>query len=179
MTTTKTFAARPIHPAVVAQLREHDDAGRTPRLVVDAEGGSPLRCCLRLSEPGEKMLLASYAPLRRWAADAGADPGAYDEMGPVFLHAAPCEGTADDHYPEVGTLPRVFRAYDARGNIVGGTFVPEGGDPERAVGELFDDPAVAFVHARALVHGCFTFAIDRASAAAAATSDAASTAVAG
>jgi hypothetical protein len=27
---------------------------------------------------------------------------------------------------------------------------------------LLADPAVAFVHARALGHGCFTFAIDRA-----------------
>ncbi|MGW3510169.1 DUF1203 domain-containing protein, partial [Streptomyces sp. NPDC000994] len=31
--------------------------------------GAPLRCCLRRSEPGERIALVSYAPLRRWAAE--------------------------------------------------------------------------------------------------------------
>jgi hypothetical protein len=85
-TKTATYAVTPIAPEVLAGLRVRDDAGRVPSLVVDHDGGSPLRCCLRASGPGETLLLASYAPLRRWAAGRGFDPGAYDEVGPVFVH---------------------------------------------------------------------------------------------
>jgi hypothetical protein len=34
-------------------------------------------------------------------------------------------------------------------------------DPEPAIEQLFADPDVAVVHARAAVYGCFTFAIER------------------
>lgn len=162
LTRRTTYAVRPIDPAVVAELRVADDAGRVPRVVVDTDGGNALRCCLRASRPGESLLLASYAPLRRWAAATGADPAAYDELGPVFLHAEPCSGTEDEGWPaDLRGLPRVLRAYDVRGWIVGGRVVDESDEPEPILDELFTDPAVAFVHARALVHGCFTFAIVR------------------
>jgi hypothetical protein len=160
---TETFTVRPIDAAVVAELRARDDAGRAPREVVDTDGGSPLRCCLRLSRPGERLLLASYAPLRRWAAPTGADPGAYDELGPVFLHAEPCGGAADDGWPEqMRGQPRVLRGYGDDGRIVDGRVVEEGEAPEAKLDDLLADERVAFVHARALVFGCFTFAIDRA-----------------
>jgi hypothetical protein len=164
-TITKTFTTHAIAAAVVDELRTTDDAGRTPEPFVDAGGGSPLRCCNRLSRPGEQIVLASYSPLHRWAAMTGKDPGAYDETGPVFLHAVPCDGPDDDGWPEdYRGLPRVLRAYDANGNIVGGQVIDEGDmHPERAIDEVFADPQVAFVHARALVAGCFTFAIERAS----------------
>src|SRR5690242_6925775 len=93
-TTTLTIATRyaAIPAAVLDQLRVLDDAGRPPVRSVDDEGGSPLRCCLRRAAPGERVALVSYAPLRRWAADAGADPGPYDEQGPVFIHSERCAG---------------------------------------------------------------------------------------
>ncbi|GAA3304049.1 hypothetical protein GCM10020295_54180 [Streptomyces cinereospinus] len=74
------------------ELRDADDAGRVMTAVTDEEGGAPLRCCLRRSEAGERIALVSYAPLRRWAAETGVDPGAYDEQGPVFIHAEDCAG---------------------------------------------------------------------------------------
>src|SRR4051794_16221956 len=167
MTTTaspaRTFTVRPIQSAVAEELRVLDDAARPPREVVDADGGSPLRCCLRLSRPGERLLLASYAPLRRWAAATGADPGAYDELGPVFLHAEPCDGADGDSWPEeLRGQPRVLRGYGADGRIVDGRVVDEDEAPEPKLADLLADERVAFVHARALVFGCFTFAIDRA-----------------
>jgi hypothetical protein len=162
---TQTFTVRPIDEAVAAELRVRDDAGRAPREVVDIDGGSPLRCCLRLSRPGERLLLASYAPLRRWAAATGADPGAYDELGPVFLHAETCAGAADDGWPEeMRGQPRVLRGYGDDGRIVDGRVVEEGEAPEAKLDDLLADERVAFVHARALVFGCFTFAIDRVAA---------------
>ena len=73
MTATATepltsFTVRPIEPEVCDELRVRDDAGNTPEVFVDVDGGNPLRCCLTASAPGEQIMLASYAPLRRWAA---------------------------------------------------------------------------------------------------------------
>ena len=159
---TQTFTVHPIDPTVVAQLQVLDDAGRVPEVVVEIDGGSPLRCCLRLSRPGERVVLASYAPLRRWATETGANPGAYDEVGPVFLHAEPCDGTTDAGWPaELRGLPRVLRGYDAGGRIVDGRVVEEGEAPEPRLDDLLADDRIAFVHARALLAGCFTFAITR------------------
>lgn len=163
-TITKTFTVHAIAPDVVDALRAKDDAGRTSEPFADNEGGSPLRCCNRLSRPGERIVLASFSPLHRWATETGIDPGPYDETGPVFLHAAPCDGPEDDGFPaDYRGLPRVLRAYDADGHIVGGRVIDEGDEhPEQAIDEVFADPKVGFVHARALVAGCFTFAIARA-----------------
>ncbi|GAA0848605.1 DUF1203 domain-containing protein [Streptosporangium amethystogenes subsp. fukuiense] len=165
MSTFRTFA---IDAEVVAGLRVRDDAGRPPRPVTDTEGGSPLRCCLRHSLPGEELALLSYAPLRRWAAQAGADPGPYDEVGPVFVHAEPCEGFGGTDFPAgMGGELRVFRAYDDRGGILGGRLVEHhvSGDAiasEAVLAEQFADPEVELVHVRAVLFGCFMFEVRRA-----------------
>ncbi len=158
---TTTYEIRAIDPAVLRGLREKDDAGYARRPFTDPDGGSPLRCCLRHSEPGERLLLLSYAPVRRWAAETGAEPGAYDECGPVFVHAEECAGrTSGTGYPTAmhGT-PRVLRAYDADGRILGGRLidipVARAAEVDDALRELFTDPAVALVHVRALEFGCF------------------------
>jgi hypothetical protein len=162
ISTEQAFSVSAIEPAVVAELRIRDDAGRAPVAVVDDAGGSPLRCCLRTSRRGEQLMLVSYAPLRRWASGTGADPGPYDEVGPVFIHAESCGGPDGTDYPdELRDTDRVFRAYDDGGHIVRGELAAAGSDHERVLDGLFDDPAVAFVHARALGHGCFTFAVHR------------------
>jgi hypothetical protein len=166
--TTASFEIRAIDPAVLARLLVADDAGHAPRLVTDEAGGSPLRCCLRASKPGERIALVSYAPLRQWAGETGADPGPYDEVGPVFIHPEPCDGPSGTEYPEefIGWR-RMFRAYRADGSILSGRLssADEVGDAaaaHRLLGEIFVDPEVAVVHARALEFGCFTFEIRRA-----------------
>ncbi|WP_157248453.1 DUF1203 domain-containing protein [Nonomuraea typhae] len=151
------FQISAIDPAVVRELLKADDAGRAPRVSVDETGGAPVRCCLRKAAAGERIALVSYAPLRRWAAATGADPGAYDEQGPIFLHADPCPGRAEDGWPAAHTSPRVLRAYSADGRIHGGRVLPEGADPEVALKEVFADPEVAVVHVRAIEYGCFHF----------------------
>jgi len=162
MTLTQTFVVRPIDADVVDRLRQVDDAGRAPLPVVDADGGSPVRCCLRASRPGEELLLVSYAPLRRWAEARGVDPAAYDEVGPVFVHATPCDGPDHTGFPdELRGAPRLMRAYDGSGRIVDGRLVQAGEDPEPVIAELLEDERIAVVHARALGFGCFTFAIER------------------
>jgi len=158
---------RPIEPDVVRDLLQIDDAGNPPRLLTDDEGGSPLRCCLRRIRPGEPVALVSYAPLRRWARETGAQPGPYDEVGPVFIHAGACEGPVGTGYPpELAGGLRVFRAYSAGGSILGGRLFDPGPDPDPAgaetlLAEMLSDPAVALVHARAVEYGCFTFEVRR------------------
>ncbi|MFJ8826344.1 DUF1203 domain-containing protein [Streptomyces sp. NPDC102467] len=166
------YTARPIEDAALKELRSSDDAGRPclPYTATDDDAGSPLRCCLRPIRPGERIALVSYAPLRRWAAATGADPGAYDEQGPVFLHAAAeeCAGYVPDpgRYPfdRPGAL-RTLRRYDARGHIAGGRLleIPAAATAgfDAALDEAFADPDVALVHVRAVEYGCLHFEVRR------------------
>jgi len=161
--TGAVYQIRAIDPGVLGELRQRDDAGAAPWLLVDEEGGSPLRCCLRRISPGERVALVSYAPLRRWARETGADPGPYEETGPVFIHPGPCAGPARPGYPEplVGSS-RVFRSYSADGRILGGrlfgvTEASDASSAETVLAGIFDDPAVALVHVRAVEFGCFIF----------------------
>ena len=161
------FEVRAIDPDVVSELLRGDDAGNPPRLLTDDEGGSPLRCCLRPATPGEHIALVSYAPVRRWARATGARPGPYDELGPVFIHPGSCPGPDGTGYPKwLAGGRRVFRAYSADGGIIGGRLFDPGPDADPAtagavLAELLDDPTVAFVHARAVEFGCFTFEVRR------------------
>ncbi|MEU0992105.1 DUF1203 domain-containing protein [Streptomyces sp. NPDC005953] len=168
------YTTLPIPPATLQELRTVDDSGRPMRpytaredgVPLDCVGG-PLRCCLRTIEAGERVALVSYAPLRRWATTSGAEPGAYDEIGPVFIHADECEGPREPgRYPSTrpGAL-RTVRGYNAKGHIVGGRFfeVPESADAgfDRVLREAFAESGVALVHVRALEHGCFLFEVRR------------------
>ena len=167
---TRPYEMSAIAPAVLQALRELDDAGHAPRIVRDEDGGNPLRCCLGRSKAGETVALVSYAPLRRWAAETGAQPGPYNEVGPVFIHLDDCGGAA----PEVaeGVFPegvrgkhRVLRAYNAEGSILGGRLVAEDDEAatpiEDELEELYRDPEVAVVHVRAVEFGCFLMATRR------------------
>ncbi|MGW0514123.1 DUF1203 domain-containing protein [Streptomyces olivaceoviridis] len=155
-----TYTAQPVPAEVLKELRTADDAGRPVAAVPDAEGGAPLRCCLRHSTPGELIALVSYAPLRRWAAGTGADPGAYDEQGPVFIHAGDCPGPAGDALPFTGSH-RVLRRYSADGRILGGRLVEHADAFGPALTEAFSDPRVAVVHVRAVEYGCFLYEVRR------------------
>ncbi|MFC8275067.1 DUF1203 domain-containing protein [Streptomyces sp. NPDC057271] len=166
-----TYTALPVPPAALAELRRTDDAGRpcAPFTADTEAAGSPLRCCLRAAREGERIALVSYAPLRRWAAASGAAPGAYDEQGPVFVHAEQCAGppAAPESYPfdRPGAL-RTLRRYDAEGRIVGGRLLEIPAEAtaafDKGFAEAFADPRVALVHVRAVEYGCFQFEVRRA-----------------
>jgi hypothetical protein len=140
------FEIVPIPPADLTRLR---DEGRT---WIDGDGGSPLRCCLRDSEPGDVVVVASYGP--------PGGSGAYEERGPVFVHAAPCAGHGGGYPASFLDRSQVFRAYDDAGTIADAVLV-EPGDHERALVRLFGDPAVVLVQSRNVLYGCFSFAIPR------------------
>ena len=155
-----TYTARPVEPRVLKELRTADDAGRPTAPFTDDEGGAPLRCCLRRSEPGERIALVSYAPLRRWAAETGARPGAYDEQGPVFVHAEECAG------PTAGDGPPLRRRAPDRAPLLRRRAHPGRRSWSATVGDdafrnAFDDPSVALVHVRAVEYGCFLYEVRR------------------
>jgi Protein of unknown function (DUF1203) len=110
-------------------------------------------------------LLASYAPLRRWARETGGDPGPYEETGPIFIHPEPCGGPDGDGFPQAFAAARhVFRCYNSVGEILGGRLVAPAGtvdSHEALLADIFTDPLVALVHVRAAEFGCFLFEVRR------------------
>src|ERR1700728_4923248 len=105
------FLCEAIGPAELEQIRAAgaDEAGNPLAAQADATGGSPLRCCLRETVPGEQVLLIAYTP--------PGTSGAYAERGPVFIHAEPCPGyvTPDQSPPALSHRQQVVRAYDRQG----------------------------------------------------------------
>lgn len=145
----------PIPPVELHQLRAAgvDEAGNRLAVQVDTEGGNPLRCCLRESDPGERVLLISYAP--------PGTRGAYTERGPVFIHAEPCGGylTPAEYPPGLRHRQQVVRAYDWEGRIADGVLVNDGQHAMTVIGELLARPDVALVHLRNVGYGCYNFAV--------------------
>jgi hypothetical protein len=109
---------------------------------------------LRWAQPGERVILFPYA-----AIPSGRP---YAERGPIFVHAEKCERySATDEYPAEFRNARVFRAYDLNYNLIDAQVV-NGSEPETVIQELFENPETAFVDARSVTHGCFTFRVQRA-----------------
>jgi len=133
-----------------------DEAGNRLTVRAETSGGSPLRCCLRESAPGEQLLLIAYTP--------PGGRGAYAERGPVFIHARPCDGYRTPHQypPGLSHRQQVVRAYDLDGQIADGVLVSDGEHAMRAIGELLARPDVTLVQLRNVGYGCYNFAVRRA-----------------
>jgi hypothetical protein len=158
MTTTQTtaFTIHALTPAFMDSVRTSQvDVSGNPVEHLVAEGGEPLRCCLRDAEPDERLLLFGYeAPLP-------ASP--YREIGAVLAHADPCPGRADSgEYPaQWRGRAQVLRAYDERGWIHDATTVHDGGNPEAAITAIIAAPEVVLIHSRNVAWGCYMFSITR------------------
>ncbi len=117
--------------------------------------GEPLRCCLRYAEPGEEITLISYAPFDH--------PSVWTEVGPVYIHAARCDGYAPTgKLPEqLATGPRVLRTYraDDSMNYDYNTVVTTEVDLEPIIARLLIENSVATVHVRTLAPQCFLYAV--------------------
>jgi Protein of unknown function (DUF1203) len=147
----------PIPPGGLQEVRAArvDEAGNRLTVQTDVDGGSPLRCCLRESAPGERVLLIAYTP--------PGTRGAYAERGPVFIHAGPCGGylTPDRYPPDLSHRQQVVRAYDQDGRIADGVLVADGEHAMTVIRELLARPDVALVHLRNVGYGCYNFAVRR------------------
>jgi Protein of unknown function (DUF1203) len=151
-----TLQISPIPVETLRRIRERciDDLGNPVVSEVDAEGGSPLRCCLRDAAPGERVAAIGYNPFS-WS-------GPYAETGPVFIHADECPGYQELHSYPVGFRHRqqIFRAYSAQRRIVDAVIVA-GADAEDVLAELLARPEVDFVHSRNVAYGCYMFTVRR------------------
>ena len=161
-TTSPTFRVRPLDPTQLRRARETSGPGtrdgRTSAgVILLAEGGEPLRCCLRDAVVGERCLLFSYQP--PLPADSP-----YQERGAVFAHAeqSDCEGLGSDGYPGAWRGRRqVLRAYDTRGFIHPASCVHDGDEPDAVVAGILKNPEVVEVHSRNVTYGCYMFALVR------------------
>jgi hypothetical protein len=121
-------------------------------LVVDSPNSAPCRHCLQWAKPGEQVVLFPY--------DAISPGQPYSERGPIFVHADACSRYTERGYPDAFRDGRVFRAYDDGNNIIDAC-LPNGDKPEAVIEKLFENPETAFVHARSVTRGCYTFKIEK------------------
>jgi hypothetical protein len=149
------FRFLPIDDESVRRVRsELRDAHGNALHVRISDDAAPCRSCLRVAPPETRLILFAHRPFT--------SGGPYAEIGPVFIHADPCEP-----YREAETFPAdfrertlVFRAYDSRGEIHDATLAT-GTSAEETLSRLFADPAVEAVHVRNPAWGCFDFAVLR------------------
>lgn len=116
--------------------------------------GSPLRCCLRMAEPGEPVTLIAWSP--------ATVPGPYAEVGPVFVHHEACAGYRTPHrYPDAFHARRqILRCYRADGtqDYHAHREIIADEDIEAAVLDRLAVPGVSTVHVRNVLAGCFMLA---------------------
>lgn len=148
----------PIPPATLQRIRAAmtDEAGNRLTVWTDPKGGNPLRCCLRETAPGERVILMAYTP--------PGTSGPYAERGPVFIHAEPCDGylTPDQYPPGLRHRQQVVRAYNHDGQIVDGILAEDGDRAMTIINDLLARPDVALVHLRNVGYGCYNYAVRRA-----------------
>jgi hypothetical protein len=153
---TSTFRVVPLPTEIADRARRAAEAGVADHAVVTADSptGYPCRHCLRFAKPGERLILFPYASI-----PAGHP---YSETGPIFVHAEPCERYRATHeYPDDLRGGRAFRAYNIRYDMIDAE-VADGSEPEAIVEKLLQNPETAFVDARSVTRGCYTFRIQRA-----------------
>ncbi|MBV9647220.1 MAG: DUF1203 domain-containing protein [Candidatus Eremiobacteraeota bacterium] len=141
----------------VARMRiaEFDDFGHRIERLRSRERGNPCRSCLRLSEPGDELLLVSYRPLP--------DTSPYAEVGPIFIHRRECVPFQGEFPDDFLVRPLVVRAYDRRGWI-SDAVIAQPGEATEAAARFLSREDVAEVHLRHVSYTCFDFKIVRSAA---------------
>lgn len=132
-----------------------DANGHAPERATSDGDGNPCRHCLGMIGAGEPMLVLAHRPF------ATVQP--YAEVGPVFLHAEPCEAYGGEAAPPpcLDSPAYIVRGYGADERIVYGTggVVPLADLPARGRA-LLADGRVAFVHVRSASNNCWQARID-------------------
>jgi hypothetical protein len=153
---TSTFRIVPLPTEVAESARRAAETGAADHAVVIADSPTayPCRHCLRWAQPGDRVILFPYASI-----PAGHP---YSETGPISVHVERCHRYgATNEYPADFRSGRAFRAYDANYKMIDAE-VPNGSEPEAIVEKLLRNPETAFVDARSVTRGCYTFRIQRA-----------------
>jgi hypothetical protein len=152
---TSNFRVIPLKTEVAEAARRAAANGASDHRVVavDSPKGYPCRHCLRWAKPGERVILFPFAAI---------SPGRpYSESGPIFVHEEPCERYAStNQFPADFRNGRVFRAYNSGYDMIDAEVV-NGSEPEAIVEKLLQSPETAFVDARSVTRGCYTFRMER------------------
>jgi len=152
---TSTFRIVPLATKVAEGARRAAASGTPDHTVVvaDSPEGYPCRHCLRFAKPGERLILFPYASI-----PAGHP---YSETGPIFVHEQPCQRySMTDEFPPDLRRGRVMRAYNSNYDMIDAEVV-NGSEPEAVIEKLLEKPETAFVDARSVTRGCYTFRIQR------------------
>jgi hypothetical protein len=153
----QSFRVVPIPAAAADEVRATLRAPRYghPAHVEVATGYGPCRACLRTFRTGQEERV-----LFTWNAFEGQEQ--YPSPGPVFIHHDRCEHWHGDGFPpELRALPLVREGYAAGRWPV--TREPATGDAvEDAIGRLFANPAISYLHVRNAEAGCYIARVERA-----------------
>jgi len=152
------YLALPTHEAEAYWAGHPDANSQIPERHISPGGAMPCRHCLTEIAEGEPYLILAHRPFPA--------PQPYAEIGPIFLHAEPCE-----RHPDASATPKMFlgwerlliKGYGANDRIVygTGTVVPTA-DIERAAAAILQRPDVAYVHGRSAKNNCYQVRIERA-----------------
>jgi hypothetical protein len=125
------------------------------RHVADSKPGFPCRVTLEDAEPGENVILLSYAHQ-----PAAGSP--YQAQGPIFVRQS-----ATTSYDRVDEIPPVLpgrllslRGYDQEDLIVEAEVV-DGAGLETELDRFFVNRQVSYVHIHYARRGCFACRVDR------------------
>ena len=148
-----TFTIQPISTEELKEVRTSGlDVSGSPVVHLTANGGEPLRCCLRNAHAGEECILFGYQP------KLPGEASPYTEIGAVFAHAGECAAPDTDAYPSDWlSKAQVLRAYDSRGWIHPATTTHDGTDPVAAIEAVLAADGVVEVHSRNIAYGCYMF----------------------
>lgn len=144
-----------------APLFALDDAGLAKRgierCVADAPLAYPCRITLEDAQPGDELLLLSYAH------QPAATP--YAASGPIFVrrHATTTRIAVNEVPEQQRRRLLSIRAYDARHYLIDAD-VARGEELERAIGRLFEDARVDYLHVHNARRGCYACRVERARA---------------
>lgn len=126
------------------------------RMTADSEIGYPCRVLLADARPGDTLLLLNheYQPAQT----------PYQGRHAIFVNeAATAPATFVDEVPPVLSVRKAIslRGFDGNDMIVDADVVP-GAEIEPLILKLFENPAIAYIHAHNAGRGCFAARIDRA-----------------
>jgi hypothetical protein len=149
------FKIMPLETKIADSARRNAASGTAGSAVITADSPNafPCRHCLRFAEPGERVVLFTHTAIP--------ESSSYCESGPIFVHLEQCERyAATDEYPAQLRNGRAMRAYNSEFEMIDASIV-DPATPESVIAKMFENPKTAFVDARSVTRGCFTFRVVR------------------
>ena len=124
------------------------------RVIATTDRSFPCRISLEDARAGESLILLHHV------SHDVATP--YRSAFAIFVREAATEAAwfVDGTPPVFEGRPLAFRGFDADGNLASARLALPG-EADGAIRALFDDPAIAYIHAHNAAHGCFAARIDR------------------